>query len=123
MADEDRRRALRRVACFPTLVEHGEDKDIAMIADLSEKGVLLLLRNPSWSAGEEVRLELHVALHDAPPRLATGHVVRIEPLPDERTSLWTHQVGVEFTAPISLSADEIAALEKRQEPYRKVRST
>jgi hypothetical protein len=103
-------------------VEHGDDKEVAMIADLGEGGALLLLRTPDWSVGDEVRLELHVALDDGPARLAAGHVVRLEPLPDERTSLWTHQVGVEFSAPIHLSAAEIESLEKRQEPYGRRRS-
>jgi hypothetical protein len=93
-----------------------------MIADLAEGGALLLLRNPDWSVGDEVRLELHVALDDGPPRVATGHVVRVEHLPDERTSLWTHQAGVEFSAPISLSAAETESLEKRQAPYGRRRS-
>jgi hypothetical protein len=123
MSGEDRRRALRRVACFPGLIKHGEQQVTAMIADLAEGGALLLLRNPDWSAGDEVRLELHVALDDGPPRIATGHVVRVEPLPDQRASLWTHQCGVEFTEPITLSTAEIDSLEKRQEPYGKRRST
>ena len=94
-----------------------------MIADLSEGGALLLLRWPDWQVGDEVRLELHVALDDGPPRIATGHVLRVEPLPDQRTSLWTHQSAVEFHEKIALTAEEIDSLERRQEPYGKRRAT
>ena len=118
----DRRRAVRRVACFPGLVERGGDdtQTTAMIADLAESGALLLLRKPDWQVDDTLRLELFIALDDdKEPRIAMGQVVRIQPLPDERVSLWTHQVGVEFHTPIELSDEEIEALEKRQEPYGK----
>lgn len=123
MSELERRDAVRRMACFPGLAEHGDAKVTAMIADLSESGALLLLRYPDWRVGDEVRLELHVSLDDGPPRPANGRVVRVEPLPDQRTSLWTHQVAVEFIEKIALSPAEVESLEKRQEPYGKRRAT
>lgn len=119
----DRRRALRRVACFPGYVERAdEERIVAMIADLAETGTLLLLRNPAFEIGDEIRLELHVMLDEKEGmRAATGHVVRLEPLPDDRASLWTHQVGVEFTEKLELSAEEVDALLKRQIPFGKKR--
>jgi hypothetical protein len=105
-------------------VERGGDDEptTAMIADLAESGAKLLLRKPDWQLDDTLRLELHIALGEGKePRIAMGQVVRIEPLPDEKISLWTHQVGVEFHSPIELSNEEIDALEKRQEPFGKSR--
>ena len=61
-----------------------------MIADLAETEALLLLRKPGWKVGDELRIDLYVELDVTRPRNVTGRVVRIEPLPDERTSLWNH---------------------------------
>ncbi len=126
MSDEappssDRRRAIRHVACFPGHVERSENdaKITAMISDLAETGTLLLLRKPDFRIGDEVRLELHVMLDGDATRIATGRVVRIEPLPETRSYLWTHQVGVDFHERLALSAAEIEALEKRQAPFGK----
>ena len=117
----DRRRAMRRVACFPGLVEHPpeDDKITALIADLAETGARLLMRNPGVSIGDDLRLELHVLLDSSDARIASGRVVRVEPLPDERVSLWTHQVGVDFHERLALTAAEIESLEKRQAPFGK----
>ena len=90
-----------------------------MIADLAETGALLLLRKPGWKVGDELRIDLYVELDTKRPRNATCRVVRIEPLPDERASLWTHQVAVEFTEPITLTPAEIESIEKRQAPFSK----
>mgnify|MGYP000061152219 CR=1 FL=1 len=123
--DSDRRRGLRHLACFPAFLERGGDdsKTIAMIGDLAVGGARLLLRKPDLNVADSVRLELHVALDDdAPPRIAVGQVLRIEALPDDRASLWTHEVGIEFHQKIELSADEIEALERRQEPFGKRRT-
>ena len=90
-----------------------------MIADLAETGALLLLRRPGWKVGDELRIDLYVELDTTRPRNVAGRVVRLEPLPDERTSLWTHQVAVEFTEPITLSPAEIESIEKRQAPFSK----
>ena len=121
MSDEappssDRRRAVRHIACFPSLIElpREDEKVTAMISDLAETGTRLLLRNPGLDVGDELRLELHVLLEGGEPRVARGRVVRVELLPDDRVSLWTHEVGVDFHERLPLGADEIAALEKRQ---------
>lgn len=117
----DRRRAVRHLACFPTEVEHSpqNEKMIAMIADLAETGTRLLMRGAELSVGDELRLELHVLLEGGEPKIARGRVVRVDPLPDERISLWTHQVGVEFHELVPLGAEELEALEKRQVPFGK----
>jgi hypothetical protein len=116
----DRRRALRHVACFPSIIEHGgSEKMTTMIADLGDGGALLFARNPDVRVGDEVSLELHVALDGGAARLATGRVVRVAALPDERVSLWTHQVGVEFHELFALSDAEVAALDERQLPFGK----
>jgi PilZ domain len=120
-ATHERRHGARHLACFPGFVEHGEhhDKIVAMIGDLAEGGARLLLRKPDLHVGEPIKFDLHISLQDDTPRVATGRVVRIDPLPDDRASLWTHEVGVEFDAPITLSAAEVDALDKRQEPFGK----
>jgi hypothetical protein len=112
----ERRRTIRHIACFPAYVEHDgkTDKIIAMIADLAETGTLLMLRRPDLRVDDELKLELYIALDGSTSRTAMGRVVRIEPLPEGRTSLWTHQIGVEFHAPIALGAPEIESLEKRE---------
>ncbi|HEY1957305.1 MAG TPA: PilZ domain-containing protein [Polyangiaceae bacterium] len=126
MSDEappssDRRRAVRHIACFPSLIElpHDAEKVTAMIVDLAETGSRLLLRNPGLSIGDELRLELHVLLDGGAPRIATGRVVRVEGLPDDRVSLWTHEVGVDFHERLALGAAELEALQKRQAPFGK----
>ena len=116
----DRRRALRHIACFPSLVEHGTSaKMTTMIADLAESGARLYAQNPDLHVGDEVGLELHIALDFGAARLAAGRVVRVTPLPEERVSLWTHEVGVEFHEPIVLSDAELDALAQRERPFGK----
>jgi len=115
----DRRRAARIVACFPSYVDHNKEKLTAMIADLAETGTRLFLREPELKVGEELRLELHISLDDAQVRNITGRVVRIELLPPERSSLWTHEVGVEFDETLRLGPAEVEALEKREAPFGK----
>lgn len=90
-----------------------------MIADLAETGTRLLLNDPELAVGDELRLELHVLLDRDDARVVHGRVVRVDPLPDDRVSLWTHQVGVEFDARLPLTAEELEALEKRQVPFGK----
>jgi PilZ domain len=124
MSDEappssDRRRAARIVACFPSFVARGDGKITAMIADLAEAGTRLLLQEPEMKLGDELHLELHILLDDDSVRTISGRVVRIEPLPPERSSLWTHEVGVEFHETLALGATEIDALAKREAPFGK----
>lgn len=120
MVDADRRHDVRHVACFPGVVELGDehDKTIAMIADVAAGGARLLLRRPDLRVDETVRLELHISLEGA-PRVAMGRVVRVESLPESRASLWTHEAGVEFEAPLPLTQEETDALAKREELFGK----
>jgi Tfp pilus assembly protein PilZ len=115
----DRRRAARHIACFPSFVERDEARVTAMIADLAETGTRLFLQQPDLKMGDEVRLELHVMLDSDTTRVVTGRIVRIEPLPTDRASLWTHEIGVEFHETMPLSPAEIASLEKREAPFSK----
>jgi len=97
-------------------VEQPDDEKLtAMIADLSETGVRLLVRRAPWAVGDELHLGLHVTLKRQldEPHIVTGHVKRIEALPEERVGLWTHQVAVEFNEPIVLSAAEREAMAAR----------
>jgi hypothetical protein len=102
----ERRHSRREVACFPAYVEHdASKKEVTLIADLATTGALLLVRGAhDFTAGEGVRLELHIEAEKM--RGVAGRVVRIEPLPKQRVSVWTHQVAVEFESPIELAPDE-----------------
>jgi hypothetical protein len=60
-----------------------------------------------------------VLLDEGATRAAGGKVVRITELPDERASLWTHEVGVDFHETFSLDQSEIDALVKRNLPFGK----
>jgi hypothetical protein len=113
---------MRRIACFPAFVEQKGDVDhkiTAMISDLAETGTKILMRHPEFAVGDDLRLELHVLLDESAMRAVGGRVVRIEALPDDRASLWTHEVGVEFHEIFTLDQAEIDALEKRQVPFGK----
>ncbi len=111
----ERRRAERHIARFPGVVEPSEsEKMTAMISDLSESGALLLVRAPAARVGDVLGIELHILFDSDEARTVSGHVVRIEPLPDSRTGLWTHQLAVQFQQPITFSAPEIASIEKRK---------
>jgi hypothetical protein len=88
-----------------------------MIADLSTGGASLYSRKPDYQAGDALRLELYIAIDSQTPRIAHGKVVRVEPLPIDRASLWTHQVAVQFDAPIAIAPDEVRALEERQAKF------
>jgi hypothetical protein len=114
--NSDRRQGVRRVTCFPGYVDHEDDRLTSLISDLSEGGALLLVGEPDWGVGDEVRLELFVALDVKTPRIAFGRVVRIEPIPLDRASLWSHEVAVAFDPHIVLSAAELESLEK-QAPF------
>lgn len=114
--DSERRRNRRHVACFPTFIERADDKKAAaMITDLSESGVRLLVRNPDWKVGDELRLELHLQLEldMENARIAPGKVVRVEELPEDRRALWTHEAAVELDPPITLTAQEREAVSRR----------
>lgn len=118
----DRRRAMRRIACFPAYVELKGDVDhkiTAMISDLAETGTKILMRHPEFAVGDDLRLELHVLLDEGATRAASGKVVRISELPDERSSLWTHEVGIDFHETFTLGQAEIDALVKRNLPFGK----
>lgn len=107
----DRRRAPRSIACFLAFVEHEtpgapDAKETALIADVAPTGARLFVSGPAFRVGEPVRLELLIDAEALRVRMATGHVVRVEPMPAERVLVWTHQVGVEFDAPLALDEDE-----------------
>jgi len=103
----ERRRAAREVTCFPAYVEHDSpEREAALIADVAPSGALLLVRGASFRMGEVVKLELLITQQSGNSRRVTGSVVRVEPLPIERVSVWTHQVGIEFDSPIELTDDE-----------------
>jgi hypothetical protein len=77
------------------------------------------LQTSAFKVSDEVKLELHILLEGDAARTIAGRVVRVEPLPPERASLWTHEVAVEFDETMPLSPAELESLEKREAPFGK----
>jgi len=115
---EDRRRDLRQVTCLPASVHHQGGQDLgddetAMIADVSTTGARLLMRNPELRAGEVLELELQLDTEGKAREKAKASVMRVSALPDERVSVWTHEVAVAFASPIPLTEAERKDMQAR----------
>jgi hypothetical protein len=112
----ERRAGERHLACFPAALERSDGAQRAsVIRDLSEGGVLLLVRTTRIEVGEHVRLQLHIAEDAEVFRSATGRVVRIEePSPGE-TGPWLRRVAVQFDEPLTMYAADVAAFRERAE--------
>jgi len=105
--NEDRRSGQRYMACFPGLVVLPDGrKRVAVIRDLSETGVKLLMDLASPAVGDELQLQLHLEKDPEAFCLAQGRVVRVEPV--EEPGLWKHCVAVTFDWPLAMGADDIA---------------
>jgi hypothetical protein len=105
--------AERYLACFPAAVQGADgEKKPALIRDLSESGVLLLLSTTSVAVGDFVNLQLYIA-DDGSQRPAAGKVVRIEQLSADEPGPWRVRVAIEFNGPIAMYADDIASFRKR----------
>jgi hypothetical protein len=112
----DRRLDARHLACFPASIERvdGEHR-VAIIRDLSESGVLLLIRTSKIEVGDKVQLHLYIAEDSETYRSATGHVVRAEELEAAATGPWMLRVAVHFEQPFAVGDTEIAAFRERIE--------
>jgi PilZ domain-containing protein len=114
----DRRGGERHLACFPAAIEReaGSQRS-AMIHDLSVTGALLLVRR-EIPAGERVRLQLYILEDINKFHVASGKVVRGEPLADDAIGLWSHRIAVQFDEPITMYEAEINALTEREKRLR-----
>jgi hypothetical protein len=111
----DRRSGERHLACFPAALERADGAQRAsIIRDLSEGGVLLLVRTTRIEVGEHVRLQLHIAEDADVYRTAAGRVVRIEE-PSGETGPWLRRVAVQFDEPLTMYAADVAAFRERAE--------
>jgi hypothetical protein len=112
----DRRAGERHLACFPAALERpdGEQRP-SIIRDLSESGALLLVRTTKIAIGDRVKLQLYIAADGATSRPASGAVVRVEEVPPGDAGPWLRRVAVQFDAPLSMYANEIAAFRERAE--------
>ncbi len=112
----DRRSGERHLACFPVALERSDGAQRAsVIRDLSESGVLLLVRTTKIELGERVRLQLHIAEDAETYRTAEGRVVRIEEPSAAETGPWLRRVAVQFDEPLTMYATDIAAFRERAE--------
>ena len=112
----DRRLDARHLACFPASIERvdGEQR-VAIIRDLSESGVLLLIRTTKLEIGDRVVLQLYIAEDSETFRPATGHIVRIEELEPAATGPWMVRVAVHFDEPLPVGDADIVAFRERVE--------
>jgi hypothetical protein len=110
----DRRSGDRHFAAFPASLERpdGEQRP-ALIRDLSETGVLLLVRTTKIAVGDKVKLQLYVTEEADTPRQAEGGVVRVEEVDPSDAGPWLRKVAVQFEGTITVSAADIATFKER----------
>jgi hypothetical protein len=113
-APSDRRSGERHLACFPASVERSDGAQRpSLIHDLSETGVLLLVRTTKIAVGDRVKLQLFITEDSDTHRLAEGNVVRVEDIGAESSGPWLSRVAVRFDAPLTVYADDIKAFQER----------
>lgn len=112
----DRRSGERHLACFPAELRRpdGEQRP-SIIRDLSESGVLLLVRTTKIGVGDRVRLQLYISDDTTTPREASGRVVRVEELTPGDAGPWLRRVAVHFDEPLTMYAADIASFRERAE--------
>ena len=114
--EPDRRGGVRHLACFPAALERPDGEQRAsIIRDLSELGVLLLVRTNKVAVGDAVRLQLYIADDTSTFRTASGRVVRVEKLVPGMAGPWLQRVAVQFDEPLTVYAADIAAFRDRAE--------
>jgi hypothetical protein len=110
----DRRTGDRHLACFPASLERPDGAQRpSLIRDLSESGVLLLVRTTKIAVGDQVKLQLYIAEDAETHRAAGGKVVRVEEVEAEDAGPWLRRVAVQFDAPLTVYADDIKAFHER----------
>jgi hypothetical protein len=85
----------------------------ALVHDLSESGALLLMRTTKVAVDDEVTLHLYAADDSKRPRIARGHVVRVEEVGPGESGPWLRRVGVRFVQPLRMYAAEIEGFRRR----------
>ena len=114
----NRRGDERHAACFPAYVaRQASAPHVSMTRDISAAGALLLGRQ-ELPQGERVQLQIFILDHFTEFRMATGRVVRSEPLDDNAVSLWSCRIAVKFDEPLLMCGAEIRALALQEERLR-----
>jgi hypothetical protein len=110
----ERRAGERHLACFPAELRRpdGEQRP-SVIRDLSESGVLLLVRTTKIAVGDHVRLALYISEDDSTAREAAGRVVRVEELVPGDAGPWLRRVAVQFDTPLTVYAADIESFRQR----------
>jgi hypothetical protein len=85
----------------------------SLIRDLSETGVLLLVRTTKIAVGDKVKLELYIAEDADTHRVAGGCVVRVEEVDSEDAGPWLRRVAIQFDTPLTVYAADIKAFHER----------
>jgi hypothetical protein len=113
---QDRRLDARHLACFPASIERvdGEHR-VAIIRDLSESGVLLLIRTTKIEVGDKVQLQLYIGEDVETYRTAAGHVVRVEELGAAAAGPWMLRVAVHFDQALAVGDADITSFRERVE--------
>jgi hypothetical protein len=110
----ERRTGARHLACFPASLERADGTQRAsLIRDLSESGVLLLVRTTKIAPGDRVKLQLYIAEEADTHRAAEGRVVRVEELEPGDAGPWLRRVAVQFDEPLTVYAADIKAFHER----------
>jgi hypothetical protein len=111
MKIDERRVAVRHVACVPADVElDGEaEPTTALIAEISVSGALLFTCG-KWEVGDTLRLSLQLSGDAAAePQAVAGKVVRVAPRGLECSDLWGYTAAVQFDTPVTTMAGAIEA--------------
>jgi len=112
--EAERRSGERHLACFPASIQRpdGEQRP-SVIHDVSESGVLLLVRTTKISVGDRVKLELYIAESTDTFRAAEGRVVRVEESGPSDAGPWLRRVAIQFDEPLTVYAADISAFKER----------
>ena len=88
-APPNRRCGERHLACFPASLERADgEQRPSLIRDLSETGVLLLVRTTKVTVGDRVKLQLYITEDSDTHRVAEGQVVRVEEVGPDDAGPW-----------------------------------
>lgn len=87
-----------------------EAKQTAVIHDMSMTGAYVLARG-TVEVGDTLALTIHLSTDRSGPKVETGgRVVRVDPVPLERSVYWTHGIAIEFDERLDSIEEEINAL-------------
>jgi hypothetical protein len=114
IAPPDRRTGERHFACFPASLERADgEQRPSLIRDLSETGLLLLVRTTKVAVGDKVKLQLYITEDSDTARMAEGKIVRVEEVGPEDAGPWLRKVAVRFEGTITVTPEDITSFRER----------